>query len=129
MAYSTGILDKRVSIIERVMEGGKFGKNSAKPMYRLIANVWANVTFSKGVKSMREGALDAYDTLLIRMRWNNIVSRESFIGYQDKVFMIISFNEDKHENIIQLTVQEIVADQTPMSSSSLTGPEMPTSNI
>lgn len=128
MAYSTGILDKRVSIIERVMEGGKFGKNSAKPIYRVVANVWANVTFSKGVKSMREGALDAYDTLLIRMRWNNIVSRESFIGYQNRIYMIQSFNEDKHENLIQLTVQEIVTDM-PLSSSALTGPAVHTSNI
>ena len=128
MAYSTGILDKRVSIIERVMEGGKFGKNSAKPIYRIVANVWANVTFSKGVKSMREGALDAYDTLLIRMRWNNIVSRESFIGYQNRIYMIQSFNEDKHENLIQLTVQEIVTDM-PLSSSALTGPAVHTSNI
>lgn len=128
MAYSTGILDKRVSIIERVMEGGKFGKNSAKPIYRVVANVWANVTFSKGVKSMREGALDAYDTLLIRMRWNNIVSRESFIGYQNRIYMIQSFNEDKHENLIQLIVQEIVTDM-PLSSSALTGPAVHTSNI
>lgn len=128
MAYSTGILDKRVSIIERVMEGGKFGKNSAKPIYRVVANVWANVTFSKGVKSMREGALDAYDTLLIRMRWNNIVSRESFIGYQNRIYMIQSFNEDKHENLIQLTVQEIVTDM-PLSSSALNGPAVHASNI
>lgn len=128
MAYSTGILDKRISIIERVAEDGKFGKNSSKPVYNVVANIWANVTFSKGVKSMREGALDAYDKLLIRIRWNNIVSRESFIGYQNRIYMIQSFNEDKHENLIQLTVQEIVTDM-PLSSSDLTGPQATTSNI
>lgn len=128
MAYSTGILDKRISIIERVTEDGKFGKNSSKPVYNVVANIWANVTFSKGIKSMREGALDAYDKLLIRIRWNNIISRESFIGYQNRIYMIQSFNEDKHENVIQLTVQEIVTDM-PLSSSALTGPAVHASNI
>lgn len=70
--------------------------------------VWANVTWSKGVKALHEGALDAYDTVIIRMRYNTIVSRDSHLVHDGREYQITSFHRDHRENIIQITAVEIV---------------------
>ena len=103
MAYSTGLLRHRVAIMRRATEGTTFGKERT---YEYAGTVWAGVDFSRGNKSLREGALDAYDRLMVRMRWNNIVDRFSMLVYKGRTFQIESFNEDKYDNQIQLTVVE-----------------------
>ena len=104
MAYSSGILDKRVTIKNKVA-GTTFGSTTS---YQDAACVWANVTFSKGVKSLREGSLDAYDTVLIRMRWNKLVRRDSQLVYDGVTYQIQSFHADRQDNTIQITATEIV---------------------
>lgn len=80
----------------------------AKAEYEQVACVHADVTWSKGVKSLREGALDAYDTVLIRMRWNNIVTRESLLECDGVRYQIQSLHADKMDNIVQITATEII---------------------
>jgi hypothetical protein len=77
-------------------------------VYEDAGCVWANVTWSKGVKALHEGALDAYDTVLFRMRWNTLVKRDSQLVYEGVVYQIISFHADRLDNTIQITAQEIV---------------------
>ena len=55
---------------------------------------------------MHEGAVDAYETLMIRMRWNPDVNRDSLIAYDDRIFCVQSLNRDFHENIIQIVAVE-----------------------
>ena len=62
--------------------------------------------FSKGVKSLREGALDAYDTLLFGMLYNPRITRESMLVYDGRTFQIQSFNRDYGSNEIQITATE-----------------------
>ena len=62
----------------------------------------------KGVKALREGALDAYDTVLIRMRWNNVVTRDSRLQHGGVTYQIQSLHADRQENTIQITATEIV---------------------
>ena len=108
MAYSTGILDKRITILTRAAaEDGKFGRNSAGVKYTEGSTIWANVTFNKGVKAMREGALDAYNVLLVRCRYTDELTRESRIKYEGKTYQIDSFNADRHANTIQITMTEL----------------------
>ena len=106
MGYSAGMLKYRVAILNK-KDADKipFG---AKAEYEQVACVHADVTWSKGVKSLREGALDAYDTVLIRMRWNNIVTRESLLECDGVRYQIQSLHADKMENIVQITATEIV---------------------
>lgn len=104
MAYTSGLLKERVTIKNKVTASA-FGETTG---YADAGTVWADVTFSKGVKSLREGALDAYDTVIIRMRWNNIVNRDSHLVHDGKEYQIQSFHRDYQENIIQITAQEIV---------------------
>ena len=88
------------------VEQGDFGRNSAGRPYKYETTVWASVRFNKGVKSMREGALDAYDTLLIGMLYTDKVSRESMLVYDGRTFQITSFNRDYQTNEIQITAVE-----------------------
>ena len=108
MGYSSGILKYRVTILNKQVSG-TFGETTA---YQRAATVWADVTWSKGVKSLREGALDAYDTVIIRMRYNQIVTRDSLLVYDDRTYQIQSFHRDQRENIVQITAVEMVQPPT-----------------
>ncbi len=94
----------RVTIKNKVV-AASFGDTTG---YEYAGTVWADVTWNKGVKSLREGALDAYDTVLIRMRWNPIVCRDSQLECDGKTYQIQSFHEDKYDNQIQITATEVV---------------------
>ena len=99
------MLKHRVAILNKKdADKSPFG---AKTEYEQVACVHADVTWSKGVKSLREGALDAYDTVLIRMRWNNIVTRESLLECDGVRYQIQSLHADKQENIVQITATEM----------------------
>lgn len=115
MAYSSGILNQRVVVRNRahtvngeiVDAAGEFGMNSAGVVYEVAGCVWANVTWSRGVKSIREGALDAYDTIMVRCRWTPILTRESRLEIDGATYIIQSFHADRKENTIQVTAQEM----------------------
>ena len=66
------------------------------------------MTWKKGQKALNEGALDAYDTVLIRMRYNNVVTRDSRLQSGGVTYQIQSLHADKQENTIQITAMEIV---------------------
>ena len=104
MAYTSEMLKYRVTILNKQVASG-FGETTS---YQPAATVWADVTWSKGVKALREGALDAYDTVLIRMRWNNIVTRESRLQCDGVTYQIQSLHADRQENTIQITATEMV---------------------
>lgn len=104
MGYTSDILKDRVTILNKKVSTG-FGETTS---YEPVGCVHANVTWSKGVKALREGALDAYDTVLIRMRWNSIVTRDSRLECQGVTYQIQSLHADRQENTIQITATEIV---------------------
>ena len=106
MAYSTGLLRHRVTIMNKVRPTqGEFG---ATTRYAKAAEVWADVTWSKGTKALREGALDAYDTVLVRMRYNTIVSRDSRLQHDGVTYQIQSLHRDHQDNTIQITATEVI---------------------
>ena len=90
---------------KRNLDKVKFGE---KVKYEAVGCVHADVTWNKGVKSLREGALDAYDTVMIRMRWNNIVNRYSRLECDGVTYQIQSLHADRQGNTIQITATEIV---------------------
>ena len=104
MSYQSGFLHNRVTIKNKVVATG-FGETTG---YQTDGTVWANVSFSKGMKALHEGALDAYDTVIIRMRYNTIVNRDSHLVHDGKEYQIQSFHRNYEENIVQITAQEIV---------------------
>ena len=104
MAYTSGLLKYRVKILNKQVATG-FGETTS---YQTAAIVWADVTWSKGAKALRDGALDAYDTVLIRMRYNDVVTRDSRLQHGGVTYQIQSLHADKQENTIQITATEIV---------------------
>lgn len=108
MAYQSGFLHNRVTIWNKVVSIG-FGDTTS---WQDVGTVWANVAFSRGMKALREGALDAYDTIIIRMRYNKIVSRDSLLVHDGRTYQIQSFHRDLRENIVQITAVEMVQPPT-----------------
>jgi len=107
MGYSSGMLNKRITIAKRKDDAAEsFGKKD-KPKYEILGTYWAAETFDKGVKSLREGAFDAYNTVMFRMRNYPGIDRWCLIQYHGKWYQIMSFNEDYQENQIQITAQEL----------------------
>ncbi len=106
MGYSAGILRWRVAILKKKDSGDRaFG---AKTEYEQVACVHANLTWKKGQKSLNEGALDAQDTVMFRMRWNNIVTRDCLLECEGVTYQIQSLHADRREDTIQITATEIV---------------------
>ena len=126
MAYSTGMMNKRVKIAKRVdSEGGSFGRSSGGQKYTMLGEFWAAESFNKGVKSMREGAVDAYDPVMFRMRYNAEIDRWCLIQYQGRWYQIQSFNEDYQTNELQITATEMANQNVTIvyspSASTITG--------
>ena len=107
MAYSSGILKHRVTVLNKVLPTqGQFGTTTT---YEEAGTFWADITWSKGTKALREGALDAYDTILVRMRYNTTVTRDSRLKHSNTLYQIHSLHADYQDNTVQITATEIVA--------------------
>lgn len=104
MTYSTGMLRHRVTIMNKQVATG-FGETTG---YVSSGTVWAAVDFQKGLKRISEGALDGTDYVVVRMRWNTIVKRDSQLECEGITYQITEFHADLHENIIQIKAAEIV---------------------
>lgn len=111
MAYSTGMMNKRVTIAKRAEDqGDTFGK-SGQPKYTILGTFWAAEDFNRGVKSLREGAFDAYDTVMFRLRYNKDIDRWCIIKYAGKWYQIQSLNDSYQDNQIQITATELANQQ------------------
>ena len=106
MGYSSSILQWRVMILKKKDPGEKsFG---AKTEYEQVACVHANLAWKKGQKALNEGALDAQDTVMFRMRWNNILTRDCLLECDGVTYQIQSLHADRRENTIQVTATEVI---------------------
>ena len=114
MAYSTGIMRDRVTILNRTAaQDGRFGLDSAGIEFEPVKTVWAYVSWSKGMQAMNAGALDVYGVVMVRMRYNTTVTERSRIQWQGKTYQILpeTFNPDRQGNTIQFLCQQIVNDK------------------
>ena len=101
----------RVTVAKRYQDTQEtFGK-SGQPKYESLGTFWAAEDFNRGVKSLREGAYDAYDTVMFRMRYNAQIDRWCLLQYQGKWYQIQSFNSNYQENQIQITATEMANQQ------------------
>lgn len=108
MGYSSGMMNKRIKIAKRVdSTGGDFGRSSGGQKYTMLGEFWASENFDKGMKSLREGAVDAYDIVMFRMRFNADIDRWCLIQYHGRWYQIQSCNEDFQTNEIQITAKEM----------------------
>lgn len=111
MAYSTGILRNRVTILNRTeATQGRFGLDSSGVEFETAGTVWAEVTWAKGKQAMNVGALDVYGVIMVRMRWNSIVNDRSRVMYEGKTYQILgdTFHAQRQDNTIQFHAQLVV---------------------
>jgi hypothetical protein len=105
------MLKHRVHVAKRATdESASFGK-SGQPKYEILGTFWMGETFNKGVKAMREGALDAYDTVMFRCRYIKQLDRWCLLKFKGKWYQITSFNDDYQDNQIQITATEMANQQ------------------
>lgn len=114
MAYPSGFLKYRVTILNRKEStDSKFGLDAAGIEFVPAASVWASVDWVKGKQAMNAGALDVYGVIMIRMRYNSVISERSRIAYEGKTYQILgdTFHVDRQENTIQFHAQQIINDK------------------
>ena len=104
MGYSSGMLRHRVTIKNKVA-ATQFGDTTG---YQTAGTVWAAVDFQRGMKRLAEGALDGTDYVVVRMRYNDIVRRDSQLECEGVTYQITELHRDYFENIIQIKAQEII---------------------
>lgn len=108
MGYSSGMLDKKISIwaVDRENTGGKAGRGSGGVNYKHVGCVWGSVKWNKGQRAMMEGALESYDVVMIRIRWTDLIDKDCRLTAEGKTYQILQFNDDRRENIIQIIAQQ-----------------------
>ena len=120
----------RVKVAKRATNTQEtFGK-SGQPKYEWLRQagdhgLWASEKFVKGMKSLREGAFDAYDTVMFRLAYDARIDRWCLVKYNGKWYQIQSCNEDYQTNKIQITATELANQQVnivyPPSASVISG--------
>lgn len=109
----------------------KFGIDSNGPEWEDTCCLWAAVDFVKGLRAMREGAIDVYGIVMVRTRWTNQITERSRIVYEGKTYQILgeTFHSDRQTNSIQFNAQVLVNDNPAPSSSTLGRPRVSISDI
>ena len=108
MGYSTGMMNKRVKVVKRVSDPtATFGK-SGQPKYEWLNPdddhaFWFAVDGNRGIKAMREGALDAYATKMFRCRYHEGMDEWSLLQYKGTWYQIESFDSDYEKDTTQIT--------------------------
>lgn len=108
MAFSSGFLNERIFIATRVeQQSTQFGM-TGQPAYEVFGPIWANAAYSKGTKSLQEGALDAYGTMIFRCRYHEWIDEWCLIKYQGKWYQIIQpVNGNRMKNELQIVAQSM----------------------
>ena len=99
----------RVTILNKVAPAEKaFGEKTG---YRRAGTLWSSYEFANGTKALREGSLDAYDSVIFRMNFSGEVAkkitRESLVECDGKIYQIQSLNDDEQENKIVIRATEM----------------------
>ena len=102
------MLNKRIVIAKRTEAvAGKSGRDSGGIKYEIIGTFWAAEDFNKGVKALRNGAVEAYNVVMFRLRYNECITRSCIIKYDGVWYEIESCNPDRVSNQIQITAHEM----------------------
>ena len=117
----------RITILNKVAPAEKaFGEKTG---YKRDGSLSSSYEFNKGTKALREGALDAYDSVMFRLNFSGNVAkkitRESLIEMHGKIYQIQSLNSDYHDNKIIIRATEMTTQVNivpePYSSSGIDG--------
>lgn len=117
----------RITILNKVAPAEKaFGEKTG---YQREGSLNSSYEFNKGTRALREGALDAYDSVIFRLNFSGNVAkkitRESLIEMHGKIYQIQSLNEDYRDNKIIIRATEMTTQVNiipePYSDGSISG--------
>ena len=117
MGYSSGMMNKRVKVAKRATtQDGTFGGSNSVTRYEWLNPngdhaYWMAEDFTRGVKAMHEGALDAYETVMFRCRYHEGLDRWCLLQYDGKWYQIVSCYPDYRYNVTQITATEMANQQ------------------
>ena len=99
----------RITILNKVTPSEKaFGEKTG---YKRDGSLNSSYEFNKGTRALREGSLDAYDTVIFRLNFSGnaakTITRESLIEMKGKIYQIQSLNADHQENKIIIRATEM----------------------
>ena len=107
--FTAGMRNHRITILNKVAPTEKaFGEKTG---YRRDGSLNSSYEFNKGTRALREGSLDAYDTVIFRLNFSGnatkTITRESLIEMNGKIYQIQSLNADHQENKIIIRASEM----------------------
>ena len=114
MSFSSGFLHDRITVLNRkAATVDKYGLDAGGPEWEVTCCLHANVDWQKGKSAMREGALDAYGVILVRMRWTTQINERSRIIHDGKTYQILAetFHPYRPDNTLQFMAQVVVNDK------------------
>ena len=87
-----------------------FGRDASGITWESEGMVWAAVDWVKGISAMREGAVDAYGVVMVRMDYTRKINMRSRIQWEGQTYQILpeTFHPDYQANTIQFHAQVIV---------------------
>lgn len=105
--FERGFLSRRVTVLSRSeSQQTAFGLTGGG--YVPVKTIWANIKYTKGVKAMREGALDAYESFMIRCDYHEAITRDCRLSFGDRIYNIDNLNADKESNEMQIICTELI---------------------
>ena len=79
-------------------------------VFTAVGCVNASVTWSKGMRPLQEGALEAYDVVMIRMRYDDGyaagINKDCRLTCDGKTYQIHQMMDDRRDNVIQIIAQQ-----------------------
>lgn len=109
--YSAG-LRKDLIIVQNRKEAtvGDWGVDSGGVQWEEAFRCWAAVDWQKGKYALREGAVDAYGVVMVRMLWSPCINMRSRIVHEGMTYQILpeTFHSDRQANTVQFLAQAII---------------------
>jgi head-tail adaptor len=109
--YSAGLRKDIITIQNRrEAVAGEYGIDSAGIQWVNASRDYAAVDWQIGKSALREGAIDAYGVVMVRMNWNPYVTMRSRIVHGGQTYQILpeTFHADRQEDTIQFLAQVII---------------------
>ena len=105
----------------RAAATSRWGLDGSGSEWDDVAILWAAVDYVRGVRAMRDGALDVYGVIMVRTRYCSAINERSRIVYEGRTYQVLgeTLHVDKQANTVQVQAQMIVDGQPNVSSSGL----------
>lgn len=109
--FTSGMRKYRITILNRKEAvQSAFGRDASGITWESDGMVWAAVDWVKGISAMREGAVDAYGVVMVRIDYTRKINMRSRIQWEGQTYQILpeTFHPDYQANTIQFHAQVIV---------------------